>query len=70
MLQSFTRLVSGIMLPIFTGIVFVIVFIPVGLISRLLNMDMLRLRRDRSLATYWIKRTPPGPSPETMRNRS
>jgi hypothetical protein len=36
---------------------------------RMLGKDPLRLRRDPDAASYWIHRTPPGPTPESMKNQ-
>jgi hypothetical protein len=55
--------------PITTSLLFFLVFVPAGLIFRLLGKDTLRLRLDPDVETYWIPRHPPGPPPETMRNQ-
>jgi hypothetical protein len=55
--------------PITTALLFFLVFVPAGLIFRLLGKDPLRLRLDPDADTYWIPRTPPGPAPEAMRNQ-
>ena len=55
--------------PIVLGILFYLVFLPVGLVMRVLGKDPLHLRLDPAADTYWIKRVPPGPSPESMRNQ-
>jgi hypothetical protein len=43
--------------------------VPFGLIMRLMNRDVLRLRWDRSSASYWIPRNPPGPPPGSMKDQ-
>jgi hypothetical protein len=48
---------------------FYLVFTPCGLLMRLLGKDPLLLRFDPSAASYWIKRTPPGPPSENMTNQ-
>ncbi|MCC4241327.1 SxtJ family membrane protein [Thalassospira povalilytica] len=40
-----------------------------GLIMRMLGKDPLRLKLDRDAKSYWIKRDPTGPSPDTMKNQ-
>jgi hypothetical protein len=35
----------------------------------MLGKDPLQLRRDSDAASYWIHRTPPGPTPESMKNQ-
>ena len=42
---------------------------PIVLILRACGHDPLRLKRDPSASTYWVKREPPGPAPETMINQ-
>jgi hypothetical protein len=55
--------------PIVTAVIFYALITPTGIIMRLLGRDPLRLRFDRSSATYWLPRNPPGPLPNTMRNQ-
>jgi hypothetical protein len=52
--------------PVILGIMFFLVFTPMGFVMRLLGKDPLRLRFDRQLASYWVERTPPGPKPDTL----
>jgi hypothetical protein len=59
-------LLSRITNPIVTALLFLIVFTPVGLISRILGRDPMRRNHAPEAGSYWIARTPPGPRPETM----
>ncbi len=52
--------------PLIMGLLFFAVVAPTGLVMRLAGKDPLRLKRDPNATTYWIRRTPPGPTPETM----
>jgi hypothetical protein len=52
--------------PIVLGLLFFGVVTPMGLVLRAMGKDLLRLRLDKGLASYWIPRDPPGPKPETM----
>jgi hypothetical protein len=52
--------------PIILGVLFYVVFMPFGLVVRLLGKDLLRLRWDPQAESYWIPRDPPGPPPESM----
>jgi hypothetical protein len=36
---------------------------------RALGKDPLRLRREPAAASYWIRREPPGPEPDTMKQQ-
>lgn len=58
-------LLGRIVNPIVTAILFFLVFTPVGFISRLLGKDPLRLKM-RETDTYWTRRQPPGPRPDSM----
>lgn len=62
-------LLSKLARPIAMGIIFYLVVTPLGFLARLSGRDLLRLRFDRDAKSYWIKREPPGPAPETMRNQ-
>jgi len=55
--------------PIVLGLLFYVAVMPVGLLMRALGKDPLRLRRDPDAASYWIDRTPPGPTPHSMNNQ-
>ena len=62
LLQSFTNLVV-------ITIMYFAVVVPFGLIMRLMNRDLLRLRWDRASTSYWIPRSPPGPPPRSMKDQ-
>lgn len=62
-------LLGKIVNPIVMGLVFFVVVVPTALLFRLQGKDKLRLKADRSAKSYWIVRTPPGPSPESMANQ-
>lgn len=59
-------LLGRIMNPVMTGVLFFVVFTPFGLLTQALRKDPLRLKFIPEAETYWIKRHPPGPTPETM----
>lgn len=65
----FGLLLGKVTTPIVMSILFYLVVTPTGLLMRLFGKDPLRLSRDREADSYWIKREPPGPSPETMTNQ-
>ena len=67
--RAWTRL--GLLLfkvvnPVVLGLIFLITIVPIGLLMRACGKDPLRLKPDPSASTYWVKREPPGPAPETM----
>lgn len=55
--------------PLALGLLFYLTVSPVGLLMRIFGKDPLRLRRDPAAASYWIRREPPGPPPESMKNQ-
>ena len=52
---KFGMLLGRIISPIVMGFVFFLVVTPTGYIMRLLNKDLLRLKR-KNINSYWIKR--------------
>ena len=62
----FGLLLNRVISPVILGIIFYGVLTPIGLILRVRGRDILRLRFDRTAASYWIAREPPGPRPNTM----
>ena len=65
----FGLLLHGVVSPIVLGIMFYGVVWPTGFIMRALGKDPLRLRFDRNAGSYWIKRDPPGPAPDSFRDQ-
>jgi hypothetical protein len=52
--------------PVIMAVLYYTTVTPIGLLLRLAGKDLLRLQFDPASPTYWIKRQPPGPAPETM----
>lgn len=52
--------------PVVMALLFFTTVTPIGLLLRALGKDIIRLRRDPEASTYWLRREPPGPLPETM----
>lgn len=67
--MKFGLLLAKIVSPVALGILFYLVFMPVGLVMRIGNKDPLRLRFDPEAKSYWIPRDPPGPPPTSMTNQ-
>lgn len=54
--------------PIVLGAIFFLLITPVSLLTRMFGRDELKLK-PRPLESYWIDRSPPGPSPESFKNQ-
>jgi len=67
--QRFGLLLHRIVSPVVLAIMFYGVITPMGVLMRAFGKDPLRLRRNGSAQSYWIKRDPPGPKPESMSNQ-
>jgi Saxitoxin biosynthesis operon protein SxtJ len=67
--MKFGLLLAKIVSPIALGILFYLVFTPIGLLMRLSGKDPMRLKADPNAKSYWIDREPPGPPPQSMTNQ-
>ena len=65
----FGLLLNKITSPFLLGLIFFLVVTPIGLTMRLLGKRPLELKFDPNARSYWIKRDPPGPAPETLKNQ-
>jgi hypothetical protein len=57
--RRFGMILSRVMNPVVLAIMFFCVILPVGALLRLFGKDPLRLRVDKSAASYWIERDVP-----------
>ena len=64
--QRFGLLLHRIVSPVVLAIMFYLVVTPMGLLMRAFAKNFLRLRRESAAESYWIKREPPGPQPDSM----
>jgi len=62
-------LLGKVVSPIALGLLFYGVVTPIGAVMRLTDKDPLRLKRDHRAPSYWIRREPPGPPPDSMTNQ-
>jgi hypothetical protein len=62
----FGLLLHRVVNPVVMGLMFFVVITPFGVVRRLVKGDPLGLRPDPGAASYWIRREPPGPAPETI----
>ena len=66
---KFGSILGRIVSPIVLGGLFFLVIAPVALIFRALGKDLLNLRRDPGVISYWLARNPPGPAPESIKDQ-
>jgi len=59
------QLLGKIVNPIVLGIVFFGLLTPIAFVTRLFGRDALRLKR-QAVSSFWIERTPPGPSSDSF----
>jgi hypothetical protein len=66
---KFGLLLHAVMSPLMLGVIFYLCIAPIGFLMRLSGKDPLRLRYEPQADSYWIKRVPPGPPPESFKNQ-
>ena len=67
--QRLGQLLQKLTNPIVMVVLYFSTIVPFALIMRLLKRDVLRLKWDRGVTSYWIPREPPGPKPESMKEQ-
>jgi len=65
----FGLVLYAVMNPLVMGLMFFLVITPIGLVMRLTGKDFLARRFDPAAPSYWVRREPPGPAPETMQRQ-
>ena len=65
----FGLLLNRIISPVVLAFLFYVVVTPMGMLMRAFGKDSLRLRRADADASYWIKRDPPGPKPDSFHHQ-
>ena len=65
---SLGLLLGKIISPIVLGLIFFVLITPVSLVTRLFGRDELKMKK-RSVESYWVDRSPPGPPSNTFKNQ-
>ena len=65
----FGELLHRIVSPIALGVIFFGVITPYAVVMRLFGRDELLLRRHSARDSYWVRREPPGPPPDSFGNQ-
>ena len=66
---QFGLLLHAVVNPLVMGLVFFGAVLPTGFVMRALGKNPLRLKIEGNRESYWVKRRPPGPAPETMKDQ-
>jgi hypothetical protein len=61
-------LLGKIVSPIVLGVIFFLMITPISLITRLFGRDELKIKK-LSVQSYWVDRSPPGPSSDSFKNQ-
>ena len=56
---KFGIILGSIIAPIVMGVVFFLVVTPIGLVMKIIGMDLLSIKYDKKKETYWVKRDKP-----------
>ena len=66
---KFGSVLHVVISPIVLGLLYVFSIVLIGSLARLFGKELLSLKRDAAATSYWIRRDPPGPSPDSLRNQ-
>tara|TARA_Y100000588_G_C14266148_1_gene929966 strand:+ start:1225 stop:1626 length:402 start_codon:yes stop_codon:yes gene_type:complete len=66
--MCFGLILGAVVSPIVLGMIFFILFTPIGMLMRLFGRDELRLKSG-SAASYWKTRNPSGPTADSFKNQ-
>ena len=61
------EVLNKVVSPVVMGVIFFVIFTPVGIVMRLAGRDALSMRLDKTLPTYWVRRDPPGPADDSFK---
>ena len=65
----FGELLHRIVSPVALGVIFFGAITPYALVMRLFGRDALLLRKASARPSYWVRREPPGPPPDSFGNQ-
>jgi hypothetical protein len=67
--MGFAVIMGFFMSRLILSVIFFLIFAPVGIITRLLNKDLLKERWDRNAESYWIRREKKPYDPKSAENQ-
>jgi len=65
--MKFGELLNKVVSPVVMGVIFFGIFTPVAIVMRLAGRDALAMRLDKTLPSYWVRRSPPGPADDSFK---
>lgn len=65
----FGMLLHRIVNPVVLAVLYFGALVPMSLVMRAFGKRFLTLDRDVAAASYWVKRDPPGPAPDSIKNQ-
>jgi hypothetical protein len=65
----FGLLLHRIVNPVLLGIMFFLVVVPTGLLMRIFGKDVLRLKIDPAVSSYWVEREPPSSTTDSFKEQ-
>ncbi len=65
---KFGLFLGSIVSPIVLAIIFFALLTPIALIIKAMGRDYLKLKK-KSVNSYWVERSPPGPSSDSFKNQ-
>jgi hypothetical protein len=63
------NLLHNVVTPVILLVLFFLAVTPIALLMRLLGKIPMALKFDQAVSSYWIRRSPPGPKPDAMKNQ-
>ena len=66
---KFGLLLHHIVNPVVMGVLFFLVVTPIAMLMRLCGKRPLQRTFDAGATSYWIRREPPGPAPDSMKQQ-
>jgi large-conductance mechanosensitive channel len=67
--MKFGALMHAVVNPVVLGAMFFVVIAPIAIVMRRCGRDALRRRLDPHAPSYWVRRDPPGPAPDSLPNQ-
>lgn len=64
--MQFGAVLHRVVSPVVLGLMFFVAITPFALVMRWVGRDALGLKFDRNAKSYWIRREPPGPAPDSL----